>query len=369
VPAGSPERRHRAATPAAAALPRSLRRVLGAGGLTVLLAGSLGYAALSTSSGEDAPGQVEQAAVPGLEDRSVWSQVSRSGGGGERESLDFLESEPVTFSVTIDGEELQITSGAGTLADALIDNGILVGLDDEVNADMNQPPEDGAEIEIMRVGTVYGADTEEIPYETEERRTDDLPQGETEVETEGVPGARVTSYAATYEDGTEVSRSVQAEILASEPVTEVVLVGTAQPQATTSSSGSSGSGGSAESGSSDSGSSDSSSSSDAPTGSYEGSDPRGIAQAMVSDRGWGGDQWSCLDRLWERESNWNPHAQNPSSGAYGIPQSLPGNKMASAGSDWQTNPATQITWGLNYIEGRYGNPCGAWAHSEAHNWY
>lgn len=345
-------------------MPRSLRRALGAAGLTVLLAGSLGYAALGTGFGEDAPGQVEQAAVPGLEDRNVWSQVSRSGGGGERESLDFLESEPVTFSVTIDGQELEITSGAATLADALIDNGILVGLDDEVNADMNQPPENGAEIEIMRVGTVYGADTEEIPYETEERRTNDLPQGETEVETEGVPGARVTSYAATYEDGAEVSRSVQAEILASEPVTEVVLVGTAQPQPTTSSSGSS------DSGSSDSGSSDSSSSgSEAPTDDYSGSDPRGIAQAMVSDRGWGGDQWSCLDRLWERESNWNPHAQNPSSGAYGIPQSLPGNKMASAGSDWQTNPATQITWGLNYIEGRYGNPCGAWAHSESHNWY
>ena len=62
-------------------------------------------------------------------------------------------------------------------------------------------------------------------------------------------------------------------------------------------------------------------------------------------------------------------ATNPSSGAYGIPQSLPASKMASAGADWQTNPATQIAWGLGYIQGRYGSPCGAWAHSQAHNWY
>ena len=74
-------------------------------------------------------------------------------------------------------------------------------------------------------------------------------------------------------------------------------------------------------------------------------------------------------RLVQRESNWNPTAQNPSSGAYGIPQSLPGSKMASVGSDWRTNPATQITWGLNYISGRYGTPCGALAHSNSVGWY
>ena len=90
---------------------------------------------------------------------------------------------------------------------------------------------------------------------------------------------------------------------------------------------------------------------------------------MLSSYGWGMDQWSCLDSLWQRESNWNPYAQNSSSGAYGIPQSLPGSKMASAGSDWQTNPATQIKWGLGYIDGRYGSPCGAWAHSQSVGWY
>ncbi|GAB3207624.1 hypothetical protein GCM10027294_14720 [Marinactinospora endophytica] len=98
-------------------------------------------------------------------------------------------------------------------------------------------------------------------------------------------------------------------------------------------------------------------------------DPKAIAQAMLADYGWGSDQFSCLEPLWEKESNWNPSAQNPSSGAYGIPQALPGDKMASAGSDWQTNPATQIKWGLGYISDRYGTPCGAWEHSQANNWY
>ncbi len=93
-----------------------------------------------------------------------------------------------------------------------------------------------------------------------------------------------------------------------------------------------------------------------------------IAQQMVAARGWGADQYNCLVSLWNKESGWRVNAYNPS-GAYGIPQALPGSKMATAGADWQTNPATQITWGLNYISGVYGTPCGAWGHSVANNWY
>lgn len=103
--------------------------------------------------------------------------------------------------------------------------------------------------------------------------------------------------------------------------------------------------------------------------SYSGEDPKAIAQGMVAARGWSDGEFQCLLSLWQRESNWNPYAENPSSGAYGIPQSLPGSKMASAGADWRTNPATQITWGLGYIAGRYGSPCGAWGHSQSVGWY
>ncbi|GAB3122690.1 aggregation-promoting factor C-terminal-like domain-containing protein [Glaciibacter psychrotolerans] len=93
------------------------------------------------------------------------------------------------------------------------------------------------------------------------------------------------------------------------------------------------------------------------------------AAGAVSARGWGTEQFDCLVSLWSRESGWRVNAMNGSSGAYGIPQALPGSKMASAGSDWETNAATQIEWGLGYIGGRYGSPCGAWAHSEDAGWY
>jgi hypothetical protein len=105
-----------------------------------------------------------------------------------------------------------------------------------------------------------------------------------------------------------------------------------------------------------------------------GSDPspgsnKATAKAMLGQFGFGADQWGCLERLWTKESGWNERAMNRYSGAYGIPQSLPGTKMASAGSDWQTNAATQIKWGLGYIKGRYGTPCAAWGHSQRVGWY
>lgn len=93
------------------------------------------------------------------------------------------------------------------------------------------------------------------------------------------------------------------------------------------------------------------------------------ARVQAEARGWGGDQFSCLSNLWMKESSWNHLAENPSSGAYGIPQSLPASKMASHGSDYRTNPDTQIAWGLDYIADRYGTPCSAWAHSQQKNWY
>jgi hypothetical protein len=84
---------------------------------------------------------------------------------------------------------------------------------------------------------------------------------------------------------------------------------------------------------------------------------------------WGKKQFTCLSNLWTHESGWNHLAENPSSGAYGIPQSLPANKMASEGKDWKTNPATQIKWGVKYIKVRYGSPCDAYAHFKLKNWY
>jgi hypothetical protein len=101
-------------------------------------------------------------------------------------------------------------------------------------------------------------------------------------------------------------------------------------------------------------------------------DPAGAkayARSAVARYGWGDGDYQCLVLLWNKESGWRADAYNRSSGAYGIPQSLPGSKMAAAGADWRTNAATQIEWGLAYISGRYGAPCAAWAHSQRVNWY
>lgn len=90
---------------------------------------------------------------------------------------------------------------------------------------------------------------------------------------------------------------------------------------------------------------------------------------MLQNYGWEQSEFVCLESLWNMESGWNHRAHNRSSGAYGIPQSLPGHKMQSAGSDWRTNPQTQIRWGLSYIQQRYSTPCGAWNHFQRKRWY
>lgn len=109
----------------------------------------------------------------------------------------------------------------------------------------------------------------------------------------------------------------------------------------------------------------------APVPSSSGSvaESKEFARSLLASKGFGEAEFVCLDNLWERESNWNHTADNPYSDAYGIPQSLPGEKMATFGDDWATNPQTQIKWGISYIEGRYGSPCNAWGHSESVGWY
>ncbi|MDE0573758.1 G5 domain-containing protein [Demequina sp. B12] len=179
--------------------------------------------------------------------------------------------------------------------------------------------------------------TEEVTIEhgsVEEKDYSTL-SGNESVVTEGQDGTAVVSYQVTLKDGVEVERSESMTVVVEEPVDEVVSVGAMSIPTSTSNAGTN----------------------------------RAIGQEMAAAQGWTGDQWQCLNALWTKESNWNSNATNPSSGAHGIPQALPGSKMASHGSDWATNPATQISWGLSYIKGRYGSPCSAWGHSQSVGWY
>lgn len=162
-------------------------------------------------------------------------------------------------------------------------------------------------------------------------------KGEKTVLTKGEPGTAVVTYNVTYEDGKEVSRERALSVVVEPATDKVVSVGTLVIPPT--------------------------------TAAQQGSN-RALGKQMAADMyGWTGDQWSCLDNLWQRESGWRTTAGNKSSGAYGIPQALPGDKMAKYGADWRTNPATQIEWGLAYVKGRYGTPCGAWSHFLDKHWY
>ena len=100
------------------------------------------------------------------------------------------------------------------------------------------------------------------------------------------------------------------------------------------------------------------------------SDPREIARQILKNKyGYGSSQFNCFNNIIMRESMWRVNATNPSSGAYGIPQALPGSKMATIATDWRTNPATQIIWGIEYMKDRYGSPCAAWNFKSTHGWY
>lgn len=180
-----------------------------------------------------------------------------------------------------------------------------------------------------------------------EQQTDTLPAGETQVQTAGVDGLIRVTYHVVTEDGVEVSREVVSSVVVTAPVEEVVLIGTGTQASAPSPTPTP----------------------VAPGGGTTAASAQAIAQSMMSSYGWNDSEFHCLVSLWQRESNWNYQAQNPSSGAYGIPQALPGSKMGSVAADWATNPATQITWGLGYIQGRYGSPCAAWAHSNSVGWY
>ena len=172
-------------------------------------------------------------------------------------------------------------------------------------------------------------------------------------------GVSRTVYNVVTRGGKEVSRTVVSTAVVKPATNAVVLVGTKEATAavttpaTSNSSSSSSGGGNAT----------------LAAAGTDAASAQAIAKSMMSSYGWDDTQFSCLVKLWNRESGWNYQAYNASSGATGIPQALPGSKMASAGSDWATNPATQIKWGLGYISERYSNPCGAWAHSESVGWY
>ena len=243
---------------------------------------------------------------------------------------------PVT--VTADGQTQQLL-GFGTVFDALTDLGLTWDTNDLITPDSTTSLSDDLDISLVRVDQQMVSVDVPIPYQTENSDDPDSTKGKVTVVTPGVNGVMSQTVLQTLHDGVVVDESVKSEEVTTEPVTEVTKTGTKVATTTA-----------------------------APAATVTPGSAQAIAYDMVIARGWDDSQFNCLVSLWNRESGWRTNAANPS-GAYGIPQALPGSKMASAGADWQTNPATQITWGLGYISGRYGTPCGAWSSFQSQGWY
>jgi uncharacterized protein YabE (DUF348 family) len=241
-----------------------------------------------------------------------------------------------TIHVVDDATTSDLATNASTVRDALREMGVVLGASDRVSVPLETTLVDGVVIVVSRVTTTSGTQTVVAPYATKQVNDPKLPAGTKVVAQVGHSGTAIVTYVADLIGGQEVARRVLSRVLVSDPVDQIIRVGSASlPTSAPVAAGTS----------------------------------RAIGQELAAARGWTGSEWACLDNLWARESGWRVNAGNLSSGAFGIPQALPGSKMASAGADWQTNPATQITWGLGYVAGRYGTPCGAWAFWSAHNWY
>ena len=254
---------------------------------------------------------------------------------------------PKLVSLRVDGATATFETTAASLAELLAARGIEIDADDRLTPPAATALSDGTTIILQRVEAFQETTTEEIPFEATKKNDSSLEQGKTKVQTEGVNGVKVSFWDVVVVDGVEESRALAAEAVAVEPVAEVTLVGTKKASSDNTSSSNSGG-----------------SSTPVPKG-----DAQAIAKALLPEFGFGDDQFGCLVNLWQRESGWRTNAQNRSSGAYGIPQALPGSKMAKYGSDWRTNPTTQIKWGLGYIAKRYGTPCGAWSNFLSRGWY
>ncbi|WP_448059267.1 aggregation-promoting factor C-terminal-like domain-containing protein [Cellulomonas hominis] len=243
-----------------------------------------------------------------------------------------------TIHLAVDGQVIDGLTSAATVRDALREIGLVLREGDQVSVPLDSTAVDGLVVLVTRATTSGETVTEAVPFEVQEVDDPALTKGNKVVETKGKAGVRTTTYTTSTVGGAVVDKTVAASAITVEPVTQVVRVGTKELP-------------------------DPAVVAVAPGSAQE------TGKQLAAERGWGDDQFACLLPLWSAESGWSTTAENRSSGAYGIPQALPGSKMASVADDWRSSATTQITWGLNYIAGRYGTPCGAWSSFQSKGWY
>lgn len=311
------------------------------------------------------------------------------------------QSGPVT--VIADGKSSVAPNGKLPAASILDSKGIVLNKEDRVSVEKDS---DETILRVRRVTHGEETRTSVIPFSTQTIIDPNLAEGQADVRQQGVNGEKTQVYDVTYVDGVAESETLKSETVTSMAIDQIIAVGAAKSDTDK---GSDKKSDSADNGKADSGSNNQHESSNNNAGNTgnsgntgntgntgggtnnnsgsSGSDsgttttPSGrlwhatVAQAQAyaagaaAQRGWTGNDWDCLVKLWTRKSSWLWYAENASSGAYGIPQSLPADKMAAFGANYRDDAAVQIDWGLWYIAQAYGSPSKAWQHSEQVGWY
>lgn len=328
------------------------------------------------------------------------------------------QSGPVT--VIADGKSSVAPNGKLPAASILDSKGIVLNKEDRVSVEKDS---DETILRVRRVTHGEETRTSVIPFSTQTIIDPNLAEGQADVRQQGVNGEKTQVYDVTYVDGVAESETLKSETVTSMAIDQIIAVGAAKSDTdkgsdkksdsadngkadsgsnnqhessnnnagntggnnsgNTGNSGNSGntgnSGNSGNTGNTGGGTNNNSGSSGSDSGTT--TTPSGrlwhatVAQAQAyaagaaAQRGWTGNDWDCLVKLWTRESSWLWYAENASSGAYGIPQSLPADKMAAFGANYRDDAAVQIDWGLWYIAQAYGSPSKAWQHSEQVGWY
>jgi uncharacterized protein YabE (DUF348 family) len=234
-------------------------------------------------------------------------------------------------NINLYGNSIPTRTHAQTVGDALKEKGIKTLEGDTVQPSLDTPITDDTQIFVIRLGKQIETKEEEIAAPVETTNDPNASTGTTVVQEPGAPGKKVVTYEIELRNGKEASRRTIQEVVSVQPQKRVVAKGSKiiinNP-----------------------------------------SENVKLGEQLAAARGWTGGEWYCLYQLWQSESGWRTTAGNPSSGAYGIPQALPGSKM---GAGWQSDPNVQINWGLGYIARTYGTPCGAWQkfNSRVPHWY
>jgi len=273
------------------------------------------------------PAQIVKHAGMELRDEDITTTGLPAASEGTAVQLTITRATP--FTLVLYGKKITAYTQAKTVGDMLKEKKIILGKDDTLSVADTTPLTASMTVELWRNGKQTVTEDKDIPFDTEKVQDTDREVGYREVKTPGVVGKRTVTYEVEMKNGQEVGRKEIQSVTTKEPVKQVEVVGVKAPPVMN------------------------------PSETAE------LGHQMMLAYGFGEDQWPCLFQLWTRESGWRVTASNPS-GAYGIPQALPGSKM---GPGWQNDASVQIQWGLGYIKGRYGTPCGAWAAFNAKGWY